>query len=234
MVMNLRNSIIILLAVFILAGCWRDKRKPGRTYVPDMNYTLAYDAYTKNPNFADGQSSQSPVAGTIMRGTFSDDTTNSIYFRYAAYSQDSALDYEMAGEILSNPPIVATEEVLAEGKRLYKIHCNICHGEKGDGTGFIVENEKFPAVPTSYFDPRIMEMPMGQMFHVLQYGRNMMGSYASQLSPTQRWTIIHYVKSLQSNYQAQQVEAEATAEANAETNGEGKEAEAVADEKENS
>lgn len=229
MVMNLRNSIIILLAVFILVGCWRDKRKPGRTFFPDMNYTLAYDAYTTNPNFANGQSSQSPVAGTIKRGTFSDDTTNSINFRYAAYSQDSDQYYASAGERLSNP-IVLTDEVLAEGERLYKITCIICHGEKGDGTGFIVENEKFPAVPTSYFELRLMDMPMGQMFHVTQYGRNMMGSYASQLNPTQRWTIIHYVKSLQANYRVQQMDAEATAEDEAK----GKELEAPAEEKENS
>jgi len=36
-----------------------------------------------------------------------------------------------------------------------------------------------------------------QMFYSVTYGKGQMGSYASQLSSTQRWQIIHYVKSKQ-------------------------------------
>ncbi len=35
------------------------------------------------------------------------------------------------------------------------------------------------------------------MFYSVTYGKGQMGSYASQLSTTQRWQIIHYVKSKQ-------------------------------------
>ena len=35
------------------------------------------------------------------------------------------------------------------------------------------------------------------MFHTTQYGKNMMGSHASQLTATQRWKIIQYVQTLQ-------------------------------------
>jgi hypothetical protein len=35
------------------------------------------------------------------------------------------------------------------------------------------------------------------MFYSVSYGKGQMGSYASQLSTTQRWMIIHYVKSKQ-------------------------------------
>ena len=37
-------------------------------------------------------------------------------------------------------------------------------------------------------------MPDGQMFYSITYGKNAMGSYASQLSTTQRWMIVHYIK----------------------------------------
>jgi hypothetical protein len=40
-------------------------------------------------------------------------------------------------------------------------------------------------------------MPMGQMMYSVTYGKNLMGSYASQLSTKQRWMVIHYVKSKQ-------------------------------------
>jgi mono/diheme cytochrome c family protein len=40
-------------------------------------------------------------------------------------------------------------------------------------------------------------MAEGTMFHSLTYGKNAMGSYASQLSTKQRWMVITYVKSKQ-------------------------------------
>jgi SNF family Na+-dependent transporter len=40
-------------------------------------------------------------------------------------------------------------------------------------------------------------MPAGQMFYSVAYGKNLMGSYASQLSRHQRWMIIKYIKNKQ-------------------------------------
>ncbi|TAD85029.1 MAG: cytochrome c, partial [Bacteroidetes bacterium] len=37
----------------------------------------------------------------------------------------------------------------------------------------------------------------GTMFYSITYGRNLMGGYASQLTPEQRWKIIYYIKSKQ-------------------------------------
>jgi len=41
-------------------------------------------------------------------------------------------------------------------------------------------------------------MPEGQMFYSVTYGKNKMGSYASQLNTKQRWMVIAYIKSKQS------------------------------------
>jgi hypothetical protein len=40
-------------------------------------------------------------------------------------------------------------------------------------------------------------MPEGQMFYSATYGKNKMGSYASQLNTKQRWMVIAYIKSKQ-------------------------------------
>ena len=40
-------------------------------------------------------------------------------------------------------------------------------------------------------------MPDGQMFYSVTYGKNKMGSYASQLDSRQRWMVIDYIKSKQ-------------------------------------
>jgi hypothetical protein len=35
------------------------------------------------------------------------------------------------------------------------------------------------------------------MFYSITFGKNLMGSYASQLSPKQRWQVIRYIKTKQ-------------------------------------
>ena len=40
-------------------------------------------------------------------------------------------------------------------------------------------------------------MPMGTMYAAIKYGKNLMGSYASQLSRKQRWMVIKYIKDKQ-------------------------------------
>ena len=93
-------------------------------------------------------------------------------------------------------PIEATPDNLAEGQRLFNIYCAICHGEDGNADGNIVKSGKFPP-PPSYFSNEILALPIGKMFYVVHYGRNLMGSYASQLNQEQIWKVLTYVKSMQ-------------------------------------
>ena len=37
----------------------------------------------------------------------------------------------------------------------------------------------------------------GHYYHVITFGKGQMGSYASQLSPDQRWWVIKYIRSKQ-------------------------------------
>jgi SNF family Na+-dependent transporter len=45
-------------------------------------------------------------------------------------------------------------------------------------------------------------MPEGQMFYSVAYGKNLMGSYASQLTRKQRWEVIAYIKHKQKEAKA--------------------------------
>jgi len=56
-------------------------------------------------------------------------------------------------------------------------------------------------------------MPDGQMFYSVTYGKNMMGSYASQITDRQRWMVIHYIKAQQSakNVSAKPAASDSTA-----------------------
>ena len=42
-----------------------------------------------------------------------------------------------------------------------------------------------------------VSMADGTMYHSLNYGKNLMGSYASQLNRKQRWQIVQYIRTLQ-------------------------------------
>ncbi|MEZ4879406.1 MAG: cytochrome c [Chitinophagales bacterium] len=66
------------------------------------------------------------------------------------------------------------------GKHLYTVNCAICHGDKGDGQGHLVEINKFPP-PPSYTSEALLTKPQGQRYHSLIYGKGLMGSYATQL-----------------------------------------------------
>ena len=71
--------------------------------------------------------------------------------------------------------------------------------QEGDGKLIIREDGSdgaYKAVPPKYSD-RLVGMKDGEIFHSITYGKNLMGSYASQLTREQRWQVIHYIKSKQ-------------------------------------
>lgn len=192
----MKRSIIVFcgLAALVMAvvGCSDVKRKPGKVYMPDMAYSRAYETYSVNPVFADGRTNQAPVAGTVKRGD-----------EYPVHIEMDKLgdtaNY-VASRQLPNPFTNLTDVQLKETERLYLINCGICHGAKLDGNGPLWKDGDgpFPAKPAALVgDSKYESMPEGQMFYSLTYGKNLMGSYASQLSAKQRWMVITYIKTKQ-------------------------------------
>jgi mono/diheme cytochrome c family protein len=96
-------------------------------------------------------------------------------------------------------PFPITEAGLAKGKELYNIYCGICHGEKGDGGGYLVRDNggKYPAQPANLVDSQFVFSTNGRFYHGIVYGKNAMGGYADKLSFEERWQVIHYIRSLQ-------------------------------------
>ena len=190
-----RSTIVFcgLAALLIAAiGCSDVKRTPGKAYMPDMANSRAYETYSANPVFADGRTSQGPVAGTVKRGE-----------EYPVHIEmdktgDTANYY--ASRALPNPFDSLDADQMKETERLYLINCGICHGAKLDGNGPLWKDGDgpYPAKPAALVgDAKYESMPAGQMFYSITYGKNLMGSYASQLSAKQRWQVITYIKSKQ-------------------------------------
>ena len=59
----------------------------------------------------------------------------------------------------------------------------------------MLTTEKILGVPS--YDAR--EISEGSIYHVMYYGINYMGSYASQTSIEERWEITHYVEALRAD-----------------------------------
>jgi mono/diheme cytochrome c family protein len=176
----------------LLGSCSNIEQSPGLEYMPDMYRSPAMKAYSESPLDPVNGSSRLPVAGTIPR--FNDETLP-FYEPYAFPNTNEG--YEAAGIALVNP-LPASEEVLNLGKSRYTIYCTPCHGEKGDGQGMLVQRDKFNGVP-SYYSDNLKNLPEGKMYHSIYYGRNMMGSHASQLNYNERWAIIRWVQKLRAD-----------------------------------
>lgn len=191
-----RSIITVVLGMFpffvILSSCHRDSNSPGWEYMPDMYRSPDYETNSPNPNFADSSSNRKPVMGTISRGAYPYESNilNDMPYPYPNTNEG----YEEAGAKLKNP-IPHTDKVVADGKVMFNKYCIHCHGESGKGDGSLTKNGKFPN-PPSYSGP-LKDLPEGKMFHTLTYGKNMMGSHASQLTKEERWKIIQYVQTLQ-------------------------------------
>ena len=176
---NILKITIALAFIMTLSSCWTDKSKPNYQYMPDMYHSVGYETYSQNPNFANGMTTQLPVEGTIARGQ-------------VPYDYPNTEEGYQAAKLDSKNPLAVNEANLENGKNMYTIYCISCHGKTGTGDGVLVQREKILGVP-NYKDRDITE---GSIYQVIMYGRNMMGSHASQLTAKERWQVTMYVEQL--------------------------------------
>lgn len=200
--MKIYLLIFFISGSLIIAGCSDVRRDPGRVYMPDMAYSRAYETYAERDSDIFTTDSNElgrkiffnnmPVAGTVARG-------EEMPFLLAKDFPGDSTNY-VASKQVTNPLANIDSVHMKEAERLYLINCGICHGARLDGNGPLYKdgNGPFPAKPATLVgDAKYEAMPEGQMFYSVTYGKNLMGSYASQLTRTQRWMVIAYIKSKQ-------------------------------------
>jgi mono/diheme cytochrome c family protein len=187
--MNKKAKFISLIAVvgcvsMALTSCdKKDKNSPGVEFMPDMYRSPSLETNMAYTTLAKGdtlEANRMPVAGTIARG----------YMPYN-YPNTNA-GYEAAGLNVHNP-LEKTEANLKEGKELYEKFCVHCHGAGGEADGLVAA--KLISPPPAYSTKK--DLPEGKMFHVITYGKGIMGAHAPLLSQTERWKVILYIRQLQ-------------------------------------
>jgi len=124
------------------------------------------------------------------------------------YYEDTEPERERAtAEIIENPyPITA--EGLEHGEFLYNTFCGICHGEKGNGLGYLVSEDNpaaaYPAAPANFLIPEFLEASNGRYYHAIMHGKNVMGAYDDKMNYKERWEVIHWIRHLQAKDQGKE------------------------------
>jgi mono/diheme cytochrome c family protein len=181
---GLAFTLVLILVSLFASAC--------RKGMVDQQYLrpLAEDDF-----FADGRGSRVPPAHTVARNQLHDD--------------EQFYTGKIGNELAATFPIPITRELLERGRERFDIDCAVCHARTGDGNGMIVQRG-FPQ-PPSLHEQRLRDAPVGHFFDVITNGYGVMYSYASRVSPEDRWAIAAYIRALQlsENARAGDVEPEA-------------------------
>jgi mono/diheme cytochrome c family protein len=171
------GGIFVACVVAGLAMYGAVKLMPVISPVSHMLDQPRVNAQQASSFFADGRAMRMPVPGTVARGIL---------------PLGPATQEEAASMV---NPLPRTPEVLALGRQAFTIRCAVCHGPLADGLGSL--GSAFGAKPANLQAPQFLAYPDGKIYWVIMNGKNAMPSQGADLTETQRWAVVHYVRALQ-------------------------------------
>lgn len=142
--------------------------------------------------FTDSRGSRVPPPHTVARGQLRAD--------------EQFYTGKIGDQLVATFPAPVTREMLSRGQERFNIYCAVCHGRTGEGNGMIVQRG-FPQ-PPSFHQERLRDAPVGHFFGVMTNGYGVMYSYASRVSPEDRWAIAAYIRALQLSEHAAPADAD--------------------------
>jgi mono/diheme cytochrome c family protein len=96
-----------------------------------------------------------------------------------------------AAEKMPNP-VPADQKSLEFGGKLFGIYCTPCHGYAGKGDGLV--GQKLLLQPFDLTAEHARSVSDGYIFGMMSLGGAIMPTYANDLSPTERWHVVNYVR----------------------------------------
>jgi hypothetical protein len=187
-------AVCVVATVGVLGFRGTHFRKPPLYIFPDMERQPKLRPQTANAFFVDGRSSRPPVAGTIARSEPIQVGSQIVY-----PWQDSPVTTGLVTgttNFVATNPMPATEELLRRGEEVFNINCAACHSKVGDGNG-LPKRIGAMLVVANLHDKRIVELPDGDLFNTVSYGRGQMQGYGANLSIRDRWAAIAHLRVLQ-------------------------------------
>ena len=94
-------------------------------------------------------------------------------------------------------PVAADEASVARGAELFALHCQMCHGATGEGTGpiaaFLVNFK-----PANLTSPVVQSKSDGSIFMTITNGlEGRMPPLNENLTVSERWDVVNFVRTLQ-------------------------------------
>lgn len=101
------------------------------------------------------------------------------------------------GAAAEQNPVAVTDATLAAGRRLFREHCQRCHGPQGTGNGSDAD-PKYRDEMDLTAAARAARNPDGVVFHKIWSGREKprMPAFKDKLTKEQVWTLVGFVQSL--------------------------------------
>lgn len=191
-------AVAWLLALLCLtAGCARGcaSSRPPIHPNPNMDYQEKSQPFEASRFFYDGVAMRLPVPGTVARGT--------------TWVGDAFVTgRDAAGEFVARMPVEQDPALLERGAQRFGIYCAPCHDPRGYGAGILFNRGGIAT--TSLHDPRVRELPDGEIFDVISNGLGLMPSYRYPIPAADRWAIIAHVRRLQAETNGSKVASSGT------------------------
>jgi mono/diheme cytochrome c family protein len=173
-------AVALLMA---LVGCRTDQT----LVVPDphLNRMLKQEkrlAYEEDPTLPRRMVMQQPPEGTIPV--------------VAIAGQPLLTTGSADGRWAERFPVRVDRAMLDVGRERFDVFCAACHGVVGDGNTAVADRMALRR-PQNLLEPAVRAYPPGRVFQAIREGYGLMPSYAVQISVTDAWAVVAYVRALQ-------------------------------------
>jgi mono/diheme cytochrome c family protein len=99
------------------------------------------------------------------------------------------------GSYADRVPIPIDRPLLERGRQRFEVFCATCHGILGDGASTVAGQMALRRPPSLLVPPASTD-PIGEVYQTIVQGYGLMPSYRVQLSVTDAWAVVAYLKAL--------------------------------------
>jgi mono/diheme cytochrome c family protein len=100
------------------------------------------------------------------------------------------------GQLVTTIPMPLDRAALQHGRGRFEIYCAVCHAIDGSGQAQVARHMELRKPPSLVSEP-VRSYPVGRVFRAVTHGYGLMPGYARDLSVSDRWAVVGYVRALQ-------------------------------------
>ena len=186
--MQMLFFLTFILTFFLVACQGQPTKEPPIVPIQNMYKQSKYVAQSTSDFYKDKRSARPPVEGTVPKDYLFDPALN-----------EGLESLKKKDSYIKHYPFKMTKEDVKKGQELFNIFCTPCHGYSGDADGLVTKRANSSIRPPSFYEKRILTLPVGQIYASIKNGVNNMNmpKFDYKLTVKERWQISAYVRALQ-------------------------------------